>query len=80
MSIAVLLICCHSVFPLNYVLSPNVCEDSDSINNDSILILYFFQNLKIDCDQTPSRDISEEIFSLQRVLTEITQVIQDSFS
>ncbi|KAL7985443.1 hypothetical protein Chor_004013, partial [Crotalus horridus] len=32
-------------------------------------------NLKIDCDQTPSKDISEEIFSLQHVLTEITQAL-----
>ncbi|XP_034270022.1 centrosome-associated protein CEP250 isoform X1 [Pantherophis guttatus] len=32
-------------------------------------------NLKIDCNQTPSKDISEEIFSLQHVLTEITQAL-----
>ncbi|XP_026553497.1 centrosome-associated protein CEP250 isoform X3 [Pseudonaja textilis] len=32
-------------------------------------------NLKINCDQIPSKDISEEIFSLQHVLTEITQAL-----
>ncbi|XP_025022925.1 centrosome-associated protein CEP250 [Python bivittatus] len=32
-------------------------------------------NLKIDCDQAPSKNISEEIFSLQRVITEITQAV-----
>ncbi|XP_063153373.1 centrosome-associated protein CEP250 isoform X2 [Candoia aspera] len=32
-------------------------------------------NLKIDCDQTTSKNISEEIFSLQHVITEITQAV-----
>ncbi|KAG8131908.1 hypothetical protein E2320_009795 [Naja naja] len=32
-------------------------------------------NLKINCEQIPSKDISEEIFSLQHVLTEITQAL-----